>query len=79
MNSKTTGQIMETVNINIRLQTNSGIITTCAKCGKVRINKSNWFMVEDNLEKRSDVQISHGLCPGCIQTLYPDYIKKQRF
>jgi hypothetical protein len=30
-------------------------------------------MVESYISSRTDAQFSHGLCPDCLKSLYPDY------
>ncbi len=49
-----------------------GMIPMCANCKKIRDDKGFWNHVEQYIEERSEVQISHGICPECIEELYPD-------
>jgi len=55
-----------------------GILPICANCKKIRNNGSdpkdqkNWIEVERYISKRTEAQFSHGICPDCMEKLYPD-------
>ena len=34
-----------------------------------------WHQVDDYVTRHSDATFSHGICPDCMKTLYPDYTK----
>ena len=38
----------------------------------MRNDKGYWLRVEEYLRGRSALQFSHGLCPDCMQRLYPE-------
>jgi hypothetical protein len=40
----------------------------CASCGRVRIDADSWIRRE---RVKSQARPSHGLCPECLQALYP--------
>lgn len=48
------------------------LIPICAGCKKVRNDKDYWQSVEEYFHKSIDAQFSHGICPECIQELYPE-------
>ena len=50
----------------------SHLLPICAGCKKIRDDKGNWNQVDEYLRDHSDSLISHGLCPDCIEELYPD-------
>jgi hypothetical protein len=52
-----------------------GILPICASCKKIRDDTGYWHQVEAYLLKHSEVEFSHGICPGCLKKLYPDYFK----
>ncbi len=54
------------------VRTLRGILPICAKCKQVRDDKGFWHQVEIYIEKHSDAQFSHGLCPPCMEDLYGD-------
>jgi len=49
-----------------------GIIPICANCKKIRDDKGFWKQVEAYISEHSVAQFSHGICPGCVQKLYPE-------
>jgi PAS domain S-box-containing protein len=57
-----------------RIKTLHGLIPICASCKKIRDDGGYWHQVETYLSHHSDAQFSHGLCPDCFETLYPDYL-----
>lgn len=64
-----TKQLQEAL-ANVR--TLSGLIPICASCKKIRDDNGYWNQLELFIQKNSDAQFSHGLCPDCIAKLYPD-------
>ena len=48
----------------------SGFIVICANCKRVR-EGDGWTPIEEYVRKHADVQFSHGICPTCIDALYP--------
>lgn len=55
------------------VRTLSGLLPICASCKNVRDDKGYWQQIEGYFNTRADVQFSHGICPTCIEKLYPDY------
>ncbi len=53
-----------------------GLLPMCSHCSKIRDDKGYWTRVEAYLSEHTDAQISHGLCPDCLMTLYPEVGKK---
>ena len=50
----------------------SGMLPICASCKKVRDDRGYWNQIEVYIRDHSDTQISHGICPDCVQRLYPE-------
>lgn len=50
----------------------SHLLPICANCKKIRDDGGSWNDVDEYLRDHSDSIISHGLCPDCIEELYPD-------
>ena len=50
----------------------SGLLPICASCKKVRDDKGYWEQVETYIEKRTEAEFSHSICPECEKRLYPD-------
>ena len=55
------------------VRTLSGLIPICASCKKIRDDKGYWNQLEIYIQKNSDALFSHGLCPDCVQKLYPEF------
>jgi hypothetical protein len=49
-----------------------GIVPICASCKKVRDDDGFWDQVESYIAARTEAEFSHGLCPSCARSLYPD-------
>jgi hypothetical protein len=47
------------------------VLPICMHCKKVRDNDL-WLQVEAYLDSHLDLKFSHGICPDCAKTLYPD-------
>jgi len=48
----------------------SGLLPICAHCKKIRDDKGYWNQIEGYIQKHSDAQFSHGICPECSDELY---------
>ena len=56
-----------------QVRTLEGIIPICANCKKVRDDAGYWQQVEVYLRDHTGADFSHGICPDCMRTLYPDF------
>jgi len=56
-----------------QVKTLSGILPMCASCKKIRDDKGYWEQVEAYVARHTDAQFSHGICPDCMERLYPEY------
>jgi PleD family two-component response regulator len=54
-----------------------GIIPICARCKKVRNDEGFWMQVEHYISEHSQAEFSHGLCPNCMQAMYPYLSEKE--
>ena len=50
----------------------SGLIPICANCKKIRDDKGYWNHVEVYIRTHSEADFTHGICPTCLQELYPE-------
>jgi len=50
-------------------------LVICSSCKKVRID-DRWVSIEYVITKNSEVNLSHGVCPQCAETLYGKFLKK---
>lgn len=53
-----------------------GILPICARCNKIRDDEGYWKEVSSYIRTHTDVEFSHGICPECMQELYPEYMAK---
>ena len=53
------------------IKTLRGIIPICMQCKKIRNDEGFWEDVAVYIQNHSYADMSHGLCPDCIQELYP--------
>ena len=51
----------------------SGLLSICASCKKIMNERGAWEPLESYLQKHSEAKFSHGVCPECLQKLYPEY------
>lgn len=58
-----------------QIKTLKGIIPICASCKKIRDDSGFWDQVEAYVMKHTDAAFSHGICPDCMDKLYPDHDK----
>jgi PAS domain S-box-containing protein len=49
----------------------TSFITVCSSCSRVK-RSAEWVDLPENLTSMISEQVSHGLCPRCIQALYPE-------
>jgi hypothetical protein len=71
------GQLEEALSHIAKLE---GILPICTNCKRIRIegsdpeNQKSWIEIESYIEKRTEAQFSHSICPECMKKLYPDLI-----
>lgn len=58
------------------LKTLNGLLPICASCKSVRSDDGYWKRIEEYMEERSDARFSHGICPSCVEKLYPEFADK---
>jgi len=54
------------------IQALRGIVPICANCKSIRDKHGQWHPIEHYLTKNPEARFSHGICPKCMQKLYPD-------
>jgi len=49
------------------IKTLSGLVPICAWCGKkIQDDDGQWTSIEHYIEKHSDAEFTHGICPECL-------------
>jgi ligand-binding sensor domain-containing protein len=49
----------------------SGLLPICAWCRKVRDDTGYWSQIETYVKDHSQADFTHGICPDCMKTHYP--------
>ena len=50
----------------------SRLIPICAACKKIRDDEGYWEAVETYIQRTTNKDLTHGICPECAKKLYPD-------
>jgi hypothetical protein len=58
------------------VKTLSGLLPICANCKKIRNDKGYWDQIEGYIQKHSEAQFTHGICPECFKKLYGNFLQK---
>ncbi len=58
-----------------KIKTLRGLVPICSSCKKIRDDQGYWNQIELYIQEHSDAQFSHGICPECFKSLYPDFVK----
>jgi HAMP domain-containing protein len=58
------------------IRTLRGILPLCSFCNKVRDDKGYWEQVDVYIQKYSEANISHSVCPECAEKHYSEEYKK---
>ena len=54
------------------IKTLRGILPLCLFCKKIRDDKGYWEQVDVYINKHSEADISHSICPECLKKHYPE-------
>ena len=55
------------------VKTLSGLLPICASCRKIRDEHGKWHHLEVYIRNHTSADFTHGICPDCKRTLYPDF------
>lgn len=50
----------------------SGLLPICANCKRIRNDGGYWEEVENYVREHSRADFTHGICPDCAHSLYPE-------
>jgi len=59
-----------------RMKRLEGILSVCSACKKIRDADNRWYDFESYLGNKSEAKFTHGICPECVQELYPEFSEK---
>lgn len=54
------------------IKTLQGLVPICSSCKKIRDDKGYWHQVESYVAEHTMAHFTHGICPECMQKLYPE-------
>ena len=61
------------------VKTLTGLVSICSHCKKIRDDGGLWMQLETYIQAHTNAHFTHGICPECVQELYPDqYVKMSR-
>jgi hypothetical protein len=55
-----------------------GFLPICSSCKKIRSMEGSWTMLEKYIVEHSEAEFSHGLCPECTRTLFPQFFERDK-
>lgn len=61
---KAQGRISRLTNDNL-----SGILPICSYCKRIRDSVGHWIKIETYIERHSNAEFTHGICPECEKKL----------
>ena len=56
----------------VKVKTLSGMLPICSNCKKIRDDEGYWNEIESYINKHSEAEFTHSICPKCVKKLYPD-------
>ncbi len=59
-----------------RVKQLSGLLPICSSCKRIRDEKGHWQHVEVYVHAHSQADFTHGICPDCARSLYPEIYSK---
>ena len=58
------------------VETLKGLFPVCPKCKRVRDDKGYWDRIDHYFSRKSLVEFTHGICPECARSNFPDLYEK---
>ncbi len=50
-----------------------GMLPICASCKSIHDGHGHWEKIESYVQRHTEAEFSHSICPDCVRRLYPDY------
>lgn len=66
-----------------RIRTLEGLLPICANCKKIRKQdadpqiQESWLHLEKYISHHTNARFTHGMCPECAKTLYPEIFERR--
>jgi sigma-B regulation protein RsbU (phosphoserine phosphatase) len=77
LQSQLTEKIDELEDALCQVRQLQGLLPICMHCKKIRDEESDWHQLEVYIERHSEANFTHSLCPACMAHHYPEI--HQRF
>jgi len=68
----------ELIETRSELKILNGLLPICMSCKKIRDDQGYWTQLESYIHKHSEAKFTHGICPDCIEKLYPGIMNRQQ-
>lgn len=65
-------ELLARIRTHVEMKILRGLLPMCSHRKKIRDDQGFWKQVDAYLEAHSQVTFTHGICPGCLDTLYGD-------
>lgn len=59
-----------------RVKTLTGLLSICSGCKRIHDEGGRWCDIEEYIRAHTDAGFSHGICPECMQRIYPEFAKR---
>lgn len=56
-----------------QISTLHGILPICSFCKQIRNDQGAWQRLEEYIQRHSEAEFSHSICPKCAKEHYPEY------
>ncbi len=61
-----------------RVKQLSGLLPICSCCKKIRDDRGYWNQLENYISTHSEADFTHGICPDCVGSLFPEVAQQRR-
>jgi len=56
----------------LQVKTLRGLLPICSSCKKIRDDQGEWASIEHYIVTKTEADLTHGICPECCKSLYPE-------
>lgn len=67
--------VWQTIRLFRELKYLEGFLPVCSGCKNIRV-KDHWVPIEEYIRSHSSAEVTHGLCPSCVEKIYGDLLKE---
>lgn len=60
------------------VKTLQGLLPICAHCKMIRDDQGYWNRIDAYIEEHTHARFTHGICPDCLETHYPEYLPHEK-